>query len=63
MIPRQMVSDIQDAQIGTLDTTFKLRADKSSKGSERIYTITYTATDKAGNKKSVSAVVTVPHDN
>lgn len=61
--PQADVSDIQDAQMGTWDTTFKLRADKSSKGSERIYTITYTATDKAGNKKSVSAVVTVPHDN
>ncbi|WP_373461024.1 hypothetical protein [Paenibacillus sp. V4I5] len=27
-----------------------------------IYTITYTATDKAGNKTVKTATVTVPHD-
>ncbi|MDQ0874542.1 hypothetical protein QFZ77_003201 [Paenibacillus sp. V4I3] len=48
--------DIQ-ANFGTAATSFSLRAEKS-----RIYTITYTATDKAGNKTVTSVTVTVPHD-
>ncbi|NOU73070.1 DNRLRE domain-containing protein [Paenibacillus sp. LMG 31458] len=48
--------DIQ-ANFGTAATSFILRAEKS-----RIYTITYTATDKAGNKTATSVTVTVPHD-
>ncbi|WP_261301646.1 OmpL47-type beta-barrel domain-containing protein [Paenibacillus andongensis] len=48
--------DIQ-ANFGTAATTFSVRAEKGS-----IYTITYTATDKAGNKTVVTATVTVPHD-
>jgi hypothetical protein len=45
------------AEIGTDATSFQLRAEKS-----RIYTVTYTATDKAGNQTVGSATVTVPHD-
>ena len=48
--------DIQ-ANFGTAATSFSLRAEKS-----RIYTITYTATDKAGNKTVTTVTVTVPHD-
>ncbi|WP_236284264.1 OmpL47-type beta-barrel domain-containing protein [Paenibacillus allorhizoplanae] len=48
--------DIQ-ANFGTGDTSFSVRAEKGS-----IYTITYTAIDKAGNKTVVTATVTVPHD-
>lgn len=48
--------DIQ-ANFGTAATSFSLRAEKS-----RIYTITYTATDKAGNKTATSVTVTVPND-
>ncbi|KRF43737.1 OmpL47-type beta-barrel domain-containing protein [Paenibacillus sp. Soil787] len=48
--------DIQ-ASFGTAATSFSLRAEK-----DRIYTITYTATDKAGNKTVTTATVTVPHD-
>ncbi|MCY9656741.1 hypothetical protein P5G65_10820 [Paenibacillus chondroitinus] len=55
-------SDIQDAQFGTLDKTFALRAEKSNEHSERVYTITYTATDTAGNRSTAAATVTVPHD-
>lgn len=55
-------SDIQNAEYGTFDQTFSLRAERSGKGSGRIYTITYTATDKAGNKTVKSVTVTVPHD-
>ncbi|NOU91275.1 hypothetical protein GC102_36955 [Paenibacillus sp. LMG 31460] len=45
------------ANIGAAATSFSLRAEKG-----RIYTITYTATDKAGNKTDTSVTVTVPHD-
>ncbi|TVY07500.1 polysaccharide lyase family 7 protein [Paenibacillus cremeus] len=55
--------DIQGAQYGTLDLSFSLRAEKPDVVSERIYSITYTATDQAGNKKSVSVVVKVPRNN
>ncbi|MGG1516888.1 right-handed parallel beta-helix repeat-containing protein [Paenibacillus oryzisoli] len=54
--PTSSASDIQ-AAIGTPTISFSLRAEK-----ERTYTITYTATDNAGNTTVVSSVVTVPHD-
>ncbi|MBD0382950.1 putative Ig domain-containing protein [Paenibacillus sedimenti] len=55
-------SDIQNTEYGTFDQTFSLRAERSELGSGRIYTITYTATDKVGNKTVKSVTVTVPHD-
>jgi hypothetical protein len=55
-------NDIQNAQFGTLDTSFDLRAKSLGSGSGRLYTITYNATDKAGNKSSATATVSVPHD-
>jgi hypothetical protein len=55
-------NDIQNAEFGTADTSFSLRAERSSKGTGRIYTIVYTVTDKAGNSTSVVVTVTVPHD-
>ena len=54
--------DIQGAQPGTLDTEFMLRAERSGKGNGRVYTVTYTAADAAGNKTSQSATVKVPHN-
>lgn len=39
-----------------------LRAERSGLGNDRIYTITYSATDAAGNTTTASATVTVPHD-
>ncbi|WP_158289251.1 OmpL47-type beta-barrel domain-containing protein [Paenibacillus flagellatus] len=53
--------DVQ-ANIGSADTTFGLRAERLGNGTGRLYTITYTATDKAGNQTLASATVTVPHD-
>ncbi|MDQ0898516.1 MULTISPECIES: OmpL47-type beta-barrel domain-containing protein [unclassified Paenibacillus] len=54
--------DIQDAHYGTFDTSFKLRAERTGKGTERVYTIMYIATDLAGNKAIATATIKVPHD-
>lgn len=53
--------DIQGAEFGTNDTDFHLRAERSGTGTGRVYTITYTATDHAGNVTVATATVTVPH--
>jgi hypothetical protein len=50
------------ANIGGADTSFQLRATRLGSGSGRVYTITYTAVDKAGHQTAASATVTVPHD-
>jgi subtilisin family serine protease len=52
--------DIQDASYGTMDTEFSLRSERNGYGNGRIYTITYLATDKAGNTIRATATVTVP---
>jgi len=44
------------------DGTISLRAERSGKGTGRIYTITYRATDAAGNTGTAAATVTVPHN-
>ncbi|MEH7096132.1 endo-1,4-beta-xylanase [Neobacillus vireti] len=58
--------DIQNAKLNTAITgstaTFELRADRLGNGNGRVYTITFSATDKAGNVKTESVTVTVPHD-
>ncbi|UVI27356.1 carboxypeptidase regulatory-like domain-containing protein [Paenibacillus spongiae] len=54
--------DIQNAAFGTYDTSFDLRAERSGKGGDRVYTITYTAIDKAGNVAKGTATVTVKHN-
>jgi hypothetical protein len=46
----------------TADHTLKLRAERSGKGSGRIYTITIQAKDAAGNTAQKTVTVTVPHD-
>jgi hypothetical protein len=53
--------DIQSAELGTADRSFQLRAERSGTGNGRVYTIVYTAYDRAGNQTSASATVTVPH--
>jgi hypothetical protein len=40
----------------------KLRAERDATGDGRVYTITVTATDAAGNETTESVEVTVPHD-
>lgn len=56
-------SDIQGAAYGTLDTTFSLRSERNGYGNGRIYTITYLATDKAGNTTKSMATVTITKGN
>ncbi|WP_083402099.1 lamin tail domain-containing protein [Bacillus sp. MUM 116] len=55
--------DIQDADYGTLDTKFKLRSERNGNGNGRVYKITYSAKDKAGNITKATATVTVPKGN
>jgi hypothetical protein len=55
------VADIQGAAIGTADTAFLLRAERSGPGDGRVYTIVYRATDGAGNVALATAHVRVPH--
>ena len=44
------------------DLLIKLRAERSGKGSGRVYTMTYQATDDCGNTATAEAIVTVPHN-
>jgi hypothetical protein len=53
--------DVVGAEIGTADTEFMLRAERSGLGTGRIYTVTYTATDVCGNSTSAQAEVRVNH--
>jgi uncharacterized protein YdeI (BOF family) len=55
--------DIQNADFGTLDTSFSLRSERNGYGDGRVYTITYLATDKAGNTTRAIATVTIPKGN
>jgi hypothetical protein len=40
----------------------QLRAERSGKGTDRVYTITTTCTDQYGNSRQKTTTVTVPHD-
>ncbi|WP_372516756.1 OmpL47-type beta-barrel domain-containing protein [Paenibacillus silviterrae] len=51
-----------EAEYGTNDTEFLLKAARAGEGTGRVYTITYTATDRAGHQSSGTAKVTIPHD-
>ena len=53
--------DIAGADVGTPDTEFQLRSERSGKGNGRVYTTTYTASDGSGNTADDSAEVTVSH--
>ncbi len=56
-------ADIRSADIGTDDRAFLLKADRLGKRKDgRVYTVTYSATDAAGNVATSQATVTVPHD-
>jgi hypothetical protein len=53
--------DIQGVEIGTLELSFELRAERSGTGNGRVYVATYRATDVTGNSSEASATVMVPH--
>ena len=55
-------NDIEGAEFGTEDYTFLLQTERDGSGDGRVYTITYTATDAAGNSAIGIAQMTVPHD-
>jgi subtilisin family serine protease len=55
-------NDIQGSDPGAADTDLLLRAEREGKGSGRVYTLTYRATDASGNQAPGLATVTVPHD-
>jgi hypothetical protein len=55
-------NDIQDANVGTDDREFSVRAERGGNVGERVYTVTYEASDALGNATEASATVTVPHD-
>jgi hypothetical protein len=54
-------NDIQGASTGTDDRAFSLRAERSGRGSGRVYTATYSVSDCAGNTATASATVSVAH--
>ena len=53
-------NDIQGAAFGTDDRQFLLRSERAGKKRDRIYTITYSATDDSGNTTQKQATVRVP---
>jgi hypothetical protein len=54
--------DVQDATVGTTDSSILLRAEREGKGPGRVYELRYRAIDAAGNATTAIGVVTVPHD-
>jgi hypothetical protein len=57
-----VASSVIGAALGTSDYDFSLAASRQGSGSGRTYTITYDATDAAGNRTVASTTVVVPHD-
>lgn len=55
-------NDIQEAEFGSADVHFKLRAERAGAGGGRTYTITYTAVDSHGNSADFDVLVHVPHN-
>jgi hypothetical protein len=55
-------NDVRDADIGTDDREFQLRAERRGGSDGRVYTVTYLAEDDCGNSTETSAEVRVPHD-
>ena len=55
-------ADIQDADVGSADFDFKLRAERDSSGHARLYEVTYTVTDCSGGVSVGHAGVLVARD-
>jgi hypothetical protein len=56
------INDIQGAVYGTNDVDFKLRCERSGKGSGRVYTIAYRFFGPSLPDMDMTATYTVPHD-
>lgn len=54
--------DVANADYGTDDRSFDLRAERQGGGDGRVYTVTYSAEDASGNVSVRQATVTVPHN-
>ncbi len=52
--------DVQGADFGTADYDFMVRAERAGEGPGRVYTVTYAATDAAGNTATGQASVLIP---
>jgi hypothetical protein len=52
--------DIQGATLGTPDSSYQLRAERSGKGNGRIYRAVYVVTDQQGNPNNAVGEVEVP---
>jgi hypothetical protein len=57
--PATDADDILGAELGTPDTAFRLRARRSDRKANRVYTAVYRAADPSGNETSASAETTV----
>jgi hypothetical protein len=55
-------NDIQGFSFGTSDITGMLRAERSGRGTGRVYSLSYQGADLAGNVTPCTTFVTVPHD-
>ncbi len=53
--------DIQDADLGTPDTSVSLRAERDGRKTGRVYTATFEVTDCSGNATETTSNVYVPH--
>lgn len=54
--------DIDEADYGTDDREFRVRAERAGPGDDRIYTVTYQAEDDSGNTTPAEDSILVPHD-
>lgn len=53
--------DIRDFVLGTADVAGQLRAERLGSGNGRVYTLEYVGRDAAGNERTCTTTVTVPH--
>jgi hypothetical protein len=60
--PDDATEDIKEAEYGTFDTAFQLRAVANPSGSGRRYVITYRAVDESGNASTTTLEVLVPRN-
>ena len=58
--PNTTADDFADWATGTADISGELRASRTAQLGDRVYTLTYRATDVAGNVTRATATVTVP---